>query len=128
VPVDVPVLQLDAGAGRRLGVETDLDLAGLHRVGLDCPARADVPAEHHPVRRVEGQDPRPPALAAVCRTVHDAAADPGLEHRLSDRCPEDVVLGRLEVPELPGEYRKSAVDRRFYHDLLTYRRCISFCH
>src|SRR6185436_15866187 len=37
VPVDVPVLQLDPGAGRRLGVELHLDLAGLRWVRLDGP-------------------------------------------------------------------------------------------
>src|SRR5580693_6437296 len=65
VPVEVPVLQLDPRAGRRLGIEPYLDLAGLGLVGLDGPPRADVPAEHHPVRGLEGQDARPPALAAV---------------------------------------------------------------
>src|SRR5262249_27563139 len=65
VPVEVTVLQLDPGAGRGLGDEPDLDLAGVVRVGLDLPLRADVPAEHHPVRWFVGQDPRPAALAAV---------------------------------------------------------------
>src|SRR5579859_878708 len=92
VPVDVPVLKLDPGAGGRFGVEPHLDLAGLRRVGLDGPPRADVPAEDHPVGRVEGQDPGPPALAAVGRPVRDPAADPGLEHRLGDRLPQQVVL------------------------------------
>src|SRR5690349_10289199 len=35
VPVDVPVLQLDPGPGRRFGVEPHLDLAGVGLVGLD---------------------------------------------------------------------------------------------
>src|ERR1700735_3834634 len=91
VPVEVAVLQLDPGAVRSLGHEPDLDLAGQLRVGLDLPLRADVPAEHHPDRdpagqrraglalplradvRAEhhpgwwlvGQDPGPPAFAAV---------------------------------------------------------------
>src|SRR3954447_4629570 len=55
VPVDVPVLKLDPGPARGLGVEADLDLAGLGLVGLDGPPRADVPAEHHPARGVVGQ-------------------------------------------------------------------------
>src|SRR5690348_15954344 len=99
VPVDVPVLQFHPGAVGGFGVEPHLDLAGLGRVGLDRPPRADVPGEHHPVRRVEGQDPRPPALAAIYSPVRDAAAGPGLEHGLGDRRPEQVVLGWLEVPE-----------------------------
>src|ERR1700746_744995 len=65
VPVDVPVLQFYPRAGRRLCVEPHLDLARLGRIALDRPSRADIPAEHHPVRRIESQDPRPPALAAV---------------------------------------------------------------
>src|SRR5580658_1827987 len=65
MPVEVPVLQLDSRTGRRLGVEPHFDLASLSRIGLDGPLRADIPAEHDPVRRIESQDPRPPALAAV---------------------------------------------------------------
>src|SRR5437764_6197520 len=128
VPVDVPVLQLDPGAVRGLGVEPHLDLAGLGRVGLDGPAGADVPAEHHPVRRVEGQDPRPPALAAVRRPVRDAAADPGLEHRLGDRRAEQVMLRRLEVPEPVGEHSESTLYRRVHHDLLADRHCLGLGH
>src|ERR1700726_3807981 len=56
VPVEVPVLQLDPRARRRLGVEPHLDLAGASRVGLDRPPRADIPAEHPPLGRVKGQD------------------------------------------------------------------------
>src|SRR6516225_1220058 len=67
MPVDVPVLQLDPGAGWRLGVKAHLDLAGLGLIGLDGPPRADVPAEDHPAGRVEGQDPRPPALGPIRR-------------------------------------------------------------
>src|ERR1700730_1481466 len=118
VPVDMAVLQFDPGAGRRLGVEPDLDLAGLGVVGLDGPLRADVPAEYHPVWRVESQDARPAALAAVGCPVHDAAADPGFEHRLGDGRAEQVVLGRLEVAEPVGEHREGALNRRVHHDLL----------
>src|SRR5215813_3299418 len=82
MPVDVPVLQLDPCAGRRLGIEAHLDLAGLSLTGLDGPPRTDVPAEDHSVGWVEGQDPRPPALGPIGCPVHDAAADPRLEHRL----------------------------------------------
>ena len=35
MPVDVPVFKFHPGAGRRLGVEPDSDLAGLGAVGLD---------------------------------------------------------------------------------------------
>src|ERR1700733_8660637 len=65
VPVEVAVLQFDPGPVRPLGHEPDLDLAGQLRVGLDLPLRADVPAEYHPGWRLVGQDPRPPAFAAL---------------------------------------------------------------
>src|SRR5690242_7504028 len=54
VPVEVPVLQLDASAVRAIGDEAHLDLTGPVRVGLDLPPGADIPAEHHPVRRLVG--------------------------------------------------------------------------
>src|SRR6201986_2163679 len=69
VPVDVPGLKLDPRAGRGLGAEPNPALAGLLLIALNGPPRADIPAEHDPVRRVEGQDPRPPALAAVLSPV-----------------------------------------------------------
>src|SRR6516225_9099103 len=65
VPVEVAVLDLDAGPLRCLGDEAHLPLARLGRVGLDLPLRADVPAQHHPVRGLVGQDPCPTALAAI---------------------------------------------------------------
>src|ERR1700722_2051607 len=128
VPVEVPVLEFDPRTGRRLGVEPYLDLTGLSLVGLDRPPRADVPAEHHAVWRVEGQDPRPPAFAAVRCPVHDIAADPRLEYRLGDRYPEHVVLRRLEVPEPVGEHREGTLDRRVNHELLAYCRCFGLGH
>ena len=63
MPLAVSVLKLHPRAGRRVGVEPHLDLAGAGMVGLYGPLRADIPAEHHPVGRVERQNARPPALA-----------------------------------------------------------------
>src|SRR2546429_3243068 len=82
VPVEVAVLQFDPGAVRSLGHEPDLDLAGQLRVGLDLPLRVDVPAEYHAGWRLVGQDPRPPALAAVDGAGGDVAADAGPEDGL----------------------------------------------
>ena len=79
-------------------MKRDLDLAGVVRVGLDLPLRADVPAEHHPVRRLVGEDPRPAALAAVGAAVVDVAADPRLEHGLGDRRPSRLCSGGLKSP------------------------------
>src|ERR1035437_9677015 len=84
VPAEVAVLQFDPGAVRSLGHEPDLDLAGQLRVGLDLPVRADVPAEYHAGWGLVGQDPRPPALAAVDGAVVDVPAGVGLEHCLGD--------------------------------------------
>src|SRR5215475_14858093 len=128
VPVDMPVLQLHPRAGWRLGVEPHLDLAGLGLVSLDRPPRADIPAEHHAGRRVKGQDPRPPAFAAVRCPVHNAAAHPRLEHSLGYRRPEHVVLWWLEVPELISKHRESTLDRRVNNDVLTDCRCVGLSH
>src|SRR4051794_19237350 len=65
VPVEVAVFQCEAGAVRGLGGEDHLDLADVLRVGFDLPGRADVPAEHHTVRWVIGEDPSPPAHGTV---------------------------------------------------------------
>jgi hypothetical protein len=118
VPVEVAVLQFDPGAVRSLGHEPDLDLAGQLRVGLDLPLRADVPAEDHADWWLIGQDPRPPALAAVDGAVVDVAADMGLEHCLGDRGREQVVLRRLEVAEPFGERFEGLLGRRIDHHLL----------
>src|SRR4051794_26976481 len=53
--VEVAMLELDPRPLGRLGDEADLDLAGLVRIGLDLPPRADVPAEHETIRRLEGE-------------------------------------------------------------------------
>ena len=71
VAVEVAVLELDAGPVVGLGDEVDLDLARVRLVGLDLPVGADVPAEHHPVRWVVGEDAGPPALAAVLGAIDD---------------------------------------------------------
>src|SRR5450755_1013038 len=106
VPVEVAVLQFDPGAVRSLGHEPDLDLAGQLRVGFDLPLRADIPAEYQAGWWFVGQDPRPPALAAVDGAVVDVPADAGFEDCLGDRCREQVVLRRLEVAEPAGERRE----------------------
>src|SRR3954451_18464906 len=82
VPVEVAVLELDAGALRGLGDELHLDLAGVVRIRLDLPLRADVPAEHDAGGRFVGEDGRPPALAAVGAAVGDVAAELRVEHGL----------------------------------------------
>ncbi len=71
MPVEVAVLKFDPGPVWSPGHEPDLDLAGQLRVGLDLPLRAVVPAEHHAGWWLVGQDPRPPAFAAVDATVVD---------------------------------------------------------
>src|SRR5216684_2100972 len=118
VPVEVAVLQFDPGAVRSLGHEPDLDLAGQLRVGLDLPMGADVPAEYHAGWRLVGQDPRPPALAAVYGAVVDVPADVRLENCLGDRGREQVVLRRLEVAEPLGERCEVLHGRRVDHHLL----------
>src|SRR6202049_4932654 len=115
VPVDVAVLQFDPGAVRSLGHEPDLDLAGQLRIGLDLPLRADVPAEYHAGWWLVGQDPRPPALAAVDGAVVDVPAGVGLEDCLRDRGPEAVVLRRVWGAEPLGERREGLLDRRVDH-------------
>src|SRR5450755_73238 len=118
VPVEVAVLQFDPGPVRSLGHEPDLDLAAQLRVGLDLPLRADVPAEDHAGWWLVGQDPRPPAFAAVDATVVDVPADVGLEDCLGDRGREQVVLRRLEVAEPLGERCEGLLGRRVDHHLL----------
>src|SRR5580700_11955228 len=118
VPVEVAVLQFDPSAVRSLRHKPDLDLARQLRVGLDLPLRADVPAEYHAGWWLVGQDPRPPALAAVDGAVVDVSADAGLEDCLGDRGREQVVLRRLEVAEPLGEHCEGPLDRHVDHHLL----------
>src|ERR1700730_14261697 len=99
VSVEVPVLELDTCAVRRLGLESHIDLAGSLGVGLDLPLRADVPADHDSVRRLVCEHPRPLTLAVVDTPVIDAAAHTRLEDRLCDIHRKQVVFRRLEAPE-----------------------------
>jgi hypothetical protein len=124
----MPVLQFDPGSVRTLADEPNLDLTGQFRIGLDLPLRADVPTEHHAVRRLVGEDARPPALAAVGRAVVDVPADARLEHRLGDRRVEQVVFRWFEVAESFGERRESLRDRRVDHDLLPDHRGVGSGH
>src|ERR1700680_398905 len=117
VPVDVAVLQLQSGARRRLGDEADLDLAGVVRLGLDLPLRADVPAEHHTVWWFVDENACPPALASIDAPVIDVAANPRLEGGLGDRRSEQIVLWRFEVAEPLGKYAEGPLDRRLNDDL-----------
>lgn len=105
------MLELDAGAVRRLGGEPNLPLAGLVRIGLDLPLRADVPTQEHPVGRLVGQHARPAALAAVDAAVIDVTADARFKDRFGDRDGEQIVLGRLEAAEILGEDFECALDR-----------------
>src|ERR1035441_10179879 len=118
VPAEVAVLQFDPGAVRSLGHEPDLDLAGQLRVGLDLPLRADVPAEYHAIWWLVGQDPRPPAFAAVDTAGVYGPAGVGLEDCLADRGREQVVLRRLEVAEPFGERCEGLLGRCVDHHLL----------
>ena len=80
---EVPVLQFNAGALRRLGMEPNFDLAGHVGVGHDAPLRgpADVPA-----------------LGAVHGSVNDVAAHPGLEYSLGDWRTSRLCSGGLKSP------------------------------
>src|ERR1035438_1145594 len=123
VAVEVPVLEFDACAVRRLGDESHIDLAGLLDVRLDLPLRADVPADHDSIRRLVREHPGPATLAAVDTPVVDMAALTRLEDRLRDIHAKDVVLGRLEAPEAGCEDRERALDRRLDDDLVADGRC-----
>jgi hypothetical protein len=118
VAIDVPMLELDPRAVWRLGDESNIDLAGFRIISLDLPLRADIPADHHSVRRVVREHPRPVALAAVDALVVDRAALGQLEDRLGDIDAQHVVLGRLETAEALGEDRERALDRRVNDDLV----------
>src|SRR5215217_6085957 len=119
----MPVFELHAGPALGLGDEADLDLAGLVGIALHLPARADVPAEDDPVRRLVGQHAGPTALAAVDAAVDDVAAHTWLEHGLGDVGAEDVVLARLETAKALGERRERPLDRRLHDDVVADRRC-----
>ena len=110
------MLELDPRAGRALDDEPDLDLAGSGVVGLELPLKADIPAEHDPVRRLVGEHAGPSTLAAVDASVDDVAADEGLEHHLLQVGLQDVVLGRPPRPDVVGEHTERLVDRRLHDD------------
>src|SRR5262245_47837513 len=98
------VFELDACLPRVLGGEAHLDFAGLVRVGLELPRRADVPAEHHARPRLVDEDPSPAALAAVDAAVIEVPSCSRLEHRLGNVDAEQVVLAWLETAEVLREH------------------------
>src|SRR5207248_1553167 len=109
---------LDAGAIVALGNEPHLDLTGLGGIALDLPGQADVPADHHPVGRLVDKHACPPTLAAVGAAVVDVAALAWLKHHLGERGPKDVVVRGPPTPDLLGEYRERALERRLDGDRL----------
>jgi hypothetical protein len=52
----------------------------------------------------------------------------GASVHLGDRHPEQIVLGRLEVPEPVREHREGTLDRRVDHDLLADRHRFGLSH
>src|SRR4051794_6293705 len=74
VPIETAVLELEPCPIGALGHKPDLDLTGVVGVALDLPGRADEPAEHHSVGRLEGEHPSPAALAPVLADVVDVSA------------------------------------------------------
>ena len=101
--IEVTVLQIDAGPVRFERREADLDLAGVGGLLVELPLRADVPGEHDPVRRLDGEHRTPRALGAVDASIVRSAADPRFEHRLGDLDVEQVVLARLDRIEVLRE-------------------------
>ena len=69
--------------------------------------------KHDPVRRLVGEHPRPPALAAVDAAVDDVAADERLEHHLGQRRLEDVLVLVPPRADLGGEHVERPGDRSF---------------
>jgi len=95
----------------------ELDLARLVQIALELPLRADVPAEHDPIRRLVGEHPPPLAFSPVDPAIVDSTAGAGLEHRLGDIDAEHVVIPRLDLVELLSEDGKRALDRRLDDDM-----------
>lgn len=94
VAIEVAVLKYDPGLFRRLGDETDLDLARLGGVGLELPLEVEVPRDHQPVGRFVSEHIGPASLAPVRAAVVDMATLSRLEDHLGERCLRDVMLGR----------------------------------
>ncbi len=128
VAIKMAVLELQTRPLRCLGDEADLDLTGAGFVRLELPVRADVPAEHDPVRWFVGEDAGPSALAPIRGAVVDVAPDPGLEPGLGDLGAEEVVLRWLEVAEPFDERGEGTIDRHVDDDLATDDRIIGQAH
>ena len=73
--IEVAVLELYARALREVSSKNlDVDFARPSiGVGFNLPSRADVPAEDHPMRRFEHENPCRSALAPVNAAIVDAA-------------------------------------------------------
>ena len=96
------MLELDAGAVRRLGDEAaprhSLTFSGSVSI---CQVGPMFQVSSDPLRRLVGEDARPPALAAVGAAVVEVAAGERLEDQSRRSATfKQVVLGRLERAEV----------------------------
>src|SRR6185437_13694261 len=90
--------------------EGHLHFAGAFGVGLDLPARRDVPCEEQTVRGLEREHTAPIAGGSVDTTVVDAAARARLEDRLRNLLAQEVVLPGFDAIELAGEHVEGSID------------------
>ena len=86
------------------GVEGDLDLARLGRVGLDLPCCGDVPREHHAMRWLIGKDPRPRTRGSVGAVIDGATTDPRLELHAGQWSAKYVLVGVPPAADADREY------------------------
>src|SRR4051794_15674205 len=120
--LEVAVLDLDGGLLGPVGVESDLDLAGVRGVGVELPVAADLPGEHHPLRGLPGQHPAPVPLAAVHAALEPPAALGGFEDHVGDLGLSDVVLPWPPGAEGAGEQGEGAVTADVHGGLALDRR------
>ena len=102
--------------------------AGVVRVGFDLPVRADVPAKHDTIRRFEGENAGPVALATVDGAIVDVSADAWFEHGFRYIRAEQIVFWRLEVTESFCEHREGPFDGRVDDDLTADDHSIGLVH
>src|SRR5262249_40157655 len=82
--------------------------------------------DHEPMRRLEGEDARPAALAPIHSAVIDMTANARLEHRPGDFDAKHVVLSWLDPIEFLSKDLECPLDGGCDGDLRPYRRRMGF--
>src|SRR5436190_1951557 len=119
MPLEVAVLEIDAGHAAGLRGEPNLDLAGFGDVGFVLPPRIDLPGQDEAVRWLPRQHPAPVTLGTIGFASETPASGARFDDRFHERLLADVMGARPPCVEPFSEDVESVLGTRLHgHALL----------